>query len=155
MLSSPIHRRLQAALKEGVAAVAAASPSMQSVADADTPETVLDAGALRVLGELDPTGSNRLLERIFATFETSAQRLMTQLHDAQKAGDPGGVRHVAHTLKSSSASIGALELSRLCAEIETMIRLDAADGLALRIDRMDREVAMVLRALRKLPAGTR
>jgi HPt (histidine-containing phosphotransfer) domain-containing protein len=37
------------------------------------------------------------------------------------------VARVAHTLKSSSASVGALELSRTCAEIEVRLR-EGHDG---------------------------
>jgi HPt (histidine-containing phosphotransfer) domain-containing protein len=111
----------------------------------------LDAEALGRLRELDPTGANRLLERVFQAFESSASRLMPQLREAHRAGDHAGVRHVVHTLKSSSASIGAIKLSQICAEIETMIRLEALDGLAARLDLMDRETAVVLQALKKVP----
>jgi hypothetical protein len=111
----------------------------------------LDAGALQRLRELDPTGANRLLERVFHAFETSAARLLPQMHEAHRAGDHAGVRHVVHTLKSSSASIGAIKLSQLCAEIEAMIRLETLDGLPARLDLMDRETAVVLKALKNVP----
>ena len=114
-------------------------------------ESELDAGALQRLRELDPTGANRLLERVFQAFEASAARLLPQMHEAHRAGDHAGVRHVVHTLKSSSASIGAIKLSQLCAEIEAMIRLETLDGLAARIDLMDRETAVVLKALKNVP----
>ncbi|HEX7440556.1 MAG TPA: Hpt domain-containing protein [Caldimonas sp.] len=127
-------------------AAAGGSPAHDPGADA-----VLDAEALRRLRELDPTGANRLLERVFEAFEASVVRLLPQMHAAHKAGDHAGVRHVVHTLKSSSASIGAIKLSQLCAEIEGMIRLDNFEGLAARIDRMDHETAVVLQALKQLP----
>jgi len=114
-------------------------------------ESELDAGALQRLRELDPTGANRLLERVFQAFEASAARLLPQMHEAHRAGDHAGVRHVVHTLKSSSASIGAIKLSQLCAEIEAMIRLETLDGLTARIDLMDRETAVVLKALKNVP----
>jgi HPt (histidine-containing phosphotransfer) domain-containing protein len=108
---------------------------------------VLDAQALERLRELDPTGQNRLLDRVFAAFEASLARLMPQLDAARGAGDWQAVRHVAHTLKSSSASIGALELSRLCAEVETLVRQAEVEGVGERIDAMSAEVARVRRAL--------
>jgi HPt (histidine-containing phosphotransfer) domain-containing protein len=58
-----------------------------------------------------------------------------------------GIRHVVHTLKSSSASIGALALARLCAEIESSIRAEAFATLPERLDEMDRELAAVLQAV--------
>ena len=116
---------------------------------ADTPP-VLDPAALERLAELDPTGKNRLIERVFQAFESSTLRLMPQLREAQNAGDHATVRHVAHTLKSSSASIGAIKLSQLCAEIENMIRLETYDDLADRVGRMDRETNAVLQALKQI-----
>jgi HPt (histidine-containing phosphotransfer) domain-containing protein len=112
--------------------------------------SVLDHDALQRLRELDPNGQSRLLERVAQAFETSVDRLMPDLRNAWQSGDLQGVRHVAHTLKSSSASIGAIKLSTLCAEIESMIRLESRDGLAARVESMDRETAVVLQALRHL-----
>ena len=116
----------------------------------DVDPAVIDIDALRRLAELDPTGANRLLQRVFQAFESSALRMLPQAQAALASGDLAGVRHVAHTLKSSSASIGAIKLSRLCAEIETMVRLETVDGLPARVAEMDRETTAVLQALRRI-----
>jgi HPt (histidine-containing phosphotransfer) domain-containing protein len=109
--------------------------------------TVLDADALQRLRELDPDGRSRLLERVLRAFESSATRLGEQFRDSRTRNDMAGIRHVVHTLKSSSASIGALALARICAEIETSIRSDALVGLPERLDAMDRELKAVLQAV--------
>jgi HPt (histidine-containing phosphotransfer) domain-containing protein len=109
--------------------------------------TVLDADALRRLRELDPGGRSRLLDRVLRAFESSATRLGEQFREARRHDDMAGIRHVVHTLKSSSASIGALELARICAEIETSIRTDSLAGLPSRLDAMDRELKAVLQAV--------
>ena len=116
---------------------------------------VLDEEALARLRELDPKGENKLLERVLRAFETSVARLLPQLEDARQTGDRAGIRHVAHTLKSSSASIGAIKLSQQCADIEAMIRLDKADDLDARVDAMCAEVQIVLQALRNLMDGAK
>lgn len=109
----------------------------------------LDAESLDRLRELDPGGKSHLLERVFQAFETSLSRLMPQLLEARAAGDLAGIRHVTHTLKSSSASIGALRMAQLCAEIEHMIRQEAAaiDILWPLIDQVHAESTVVSRAL--------
>ncbi|HEX4236248.1 MAG TPA: Hpt domain-containing protein [Caldimonas sp.] len=108
---------------------------------------VLDADALERLRELDPHGRSHLLERVLRAFESSASRLGAQFGEARASGDMQGIRHVAHTLKSSSASIGAVALARLCAEIESSIRAEAFAALPDRLDAMDRELAAVLQAV--------
>jgi HPt (histidine-containing phosphotransfer) domain-containing protein len=112
--------------------------------------TVLDAAALAGLRELDPQGVNRLLERVIRAFQNSLDRLMPQLLEAQSKQDVAGMRHVAHTLKSSSASIGALRLSMLCSQLETTVRSDAVDGLDAQIDALRTEVDAVRPALEQL-----
>jgi HPt (histidine-containing phosphotransfer) domain-containing protein len=109
--------------------------------------TVLDADALDRLRELDPSGTSRLLERVLHAFQSSAARLSLQFGEARRKDDMQGIRHVVHTLKSSSASIGALALARLCAEIETSIRAESFASLPERLDAMDRELAAVLQAV--------
>lgn len=110
----------------------------------------LDESALSRLRELDPSGQGRLLDRVFAAFESSAGRLMPQLAEARKSGDLSGMRFVAHTLKASSASIGATRLSRLCEQIEAMARQSMDDGLPARLDDMTAEMDQVLEYLRAL-----
>jgi HPt (histidine-containing phosphotransfer) domain-containing protein len=108
---------------------------------------VLDADALARLRDLDPMGKTQLVERVLKAFATSSTRLGLQFKEARARDDMAGIRHVAHTLKSSSASIGALALARICAEIETSIRAGIDDGLAAQLDAMDRELVAVLQAV--------
>jgi CheY-like chemotaxis protein len=117
------------------------------------PGAVLDPAALDKLRDLDPRGDSRLLERVMKAFETSVARLLPQLQEAHRLGDQAGIRHVVHTLKASSASIGALALSQQCAEIETRIRLGEADGMDARIEAVYAELENVLKALRPWTDG--
>jgi HPt (histidine-containing phosphotransfer) domain-containing protein len=110
--------------------------------------TTLDPAALQRLHELDPSGTSRLVERVFKAFEDSIERLRPQLLTALARGDATGLRHVAHTLKSSSASIGAIKLSSLCAEMEAMTRDGQTDGMAERTHELCAEIDAVLAALK-------
>ena len=76
--------------------------------------------------------------------------LGAQLAEARQKNDMQSVRHAVHTLKSSSASIGALRLSRLCAEIEAAVRQETLTGLPTLLDDVDREMAVVLQALQPM-----
>ena len=113
----------------------------------DPVSSVLDPDALARLEELDPTGANHLLARVLKAYQSSAARLMPQLEAARAAGDDATVRLVSHTLKSSSASIGAMALSARCAQVESLLREGTADGLADAIDAMRAAVAEALQAV--------
>lgn len=117
-------------------------------------DLVLDAAALDKLRELDPKGDNRLIQRVMQAFDSSVARLLPQLHEAERNGDPGKIRHVVHTLKASSASIGALLLSQQCADIETRIRLGESDGLEPRLADVYAEIEHVLKAVRPWTDGS-
>ena len=141
-------------------AVPTGSPSDSPAQDApaaapDADLSVLDAEAIKRLRELDPRGDNRLLERVVTAFETSVSRLLPQLDDAVRNQDRNAILHVAHTLKSSSASIGALKLSQLCAEIESMIRRQTGEDLNPRIREIPAETQRALRGLRALMESAR
>ena len=112
---------------------------------------VLDTEALERLRALDPSGANGLLDRVLATFRGSLLRLIPQMRDGRHVGDASAVRHVAHTLKSSSASVGALRLSQLCAEVEQALRQDGG-GLASLDARLDELLDEAERLLAVLPA---
>ena len=118
----------------------------------DAPDAValLDSDALGRLRELDPSGTSKLLERVVTAFNGSSARLMAQLQGARAGPDMPAIRHVAHTLKSSSASVGAVKLSRLCAEMEAMAREGLTDGMDEAIAAVGTEVSAVLEALKRL-----
>ena len=112
---------------------------------------VLDAQALQHLRDLDPQGGTALLARVVQAFEKSLERLLPELALARSA-EPNlaVVRHVCHTLKSSTASLGALDLSRRCAQIEAQAREGRAEGLDKLLDAMHDELARVRVALAAL-----
>ena len=144
-LFKPIrHGRLLAMLSKHLRPHA---PAEAEGAPAGGAPAVLDAVALARLSELDPNGANRLLERVLLAFQASVARLHPQLDAARASDDRATIRLVAHTLKSSSASIGAMQLSQLCAQLEATIRLDAGESLTPQLDALDAALAGALQAI--------
>jgi signal transduction histidine kinase/DNA-binding response OmpR family regulator len=80
-------------------------------------EVFEEAAVMRLL-ELDPTGKNHLLERVTKMFEASVDKYLLQLEEAWLAEDLKSIKDVVHTLKSSSANVGAIKLSQCCIEVE-------------------------------------
>ena len=144
------HRQVQAMLTKHLRLQAPlADADGMSSGRAPAGDDVLDPVALARLRELDPKGENQLLERVLKAFQTSAARLMPQLQAAREANDRTTVRLVAHTLKSSSASIGATMLSQLCSELEVTIRNDAGDDIEPGIAAMTAALGVALQAIQR------
>ncbi len=137
--------------ESSAAAAPATAPDVTNATSAPpAASVVLDPQALKRLHDLDPHGDNKLLERVLKAFEASVGRLQPMLLEAHSNGDLSGISHVAHTLKSSSASIGAIKLSQMCAEIEMMIRQGSGGDLGHRVDSLSVEIDLVLQSLRSL-----
>ncbi|MCE2911676.1 MAG: Hpt domain-containing protein [Pseudomonadota bacterium] len=110
----------------------------------------LDAAALSRLRELDPEGRNGVMRRVLATFETSVARTLDQLEaDAQEV-DAAGLASIAHMLKSSSASVGALRLSAACEQIERAARDVAGPAAREDVERLLAEGRAALVAVRAM-----
>jgi HPt (histidine-containing phosphotransfer) domain-containing protein len=114
------------------------------------PHAVLDAAALARLSELDPTGNGTLVQRVLATYATSLERMRNELLRARQPMQPDTVRHLAHTLKSSSASVGALALSALCAQVEQHVRLAQPGDIGALLDAMLAEMQRVSGAVQAM-----
>ena len=107
----------------------------------------LDAAALARLRELDPDDRHGVVTRVLTAFETSLARMLTQLQSERDAEHPTVVAGVAHMLKSSSASVGALSLAKACADIELKLRLGDASTLQADISRLISEGESALQAV--------
>jgi HPt (histidine-containing phosphotransfer) domain-containing protein len=114
------------------------------------PHAVLDAAALARLSELDPTGNGTLVQRVLATYATSLERTRAELLRARQPMQPDAVRHLAHTLKSSSASVGALALSTLCAQVEQHVRAPQPGDIDALLDKMLAEMQRVSGAVQAM-----
>jgi HPt (histidine-containing phosphotransfer) domain-containing protein len=111
----------------------------------------LDANALARLHELDPDGRHGVLRRILQAFDTSLSRMLGQLAAERTGGNAAVVTYVAHTLKSSAGSVGAVELAAACAAVEAHLR-GTVDSAALQadIEQLHREGEAAIEAVRAM-----
>jgi len=63
------------------------------------------------------------------------------------AGDAEGLRQAAHSLKSSSANLGAVEFTQRCRELEMHARSGELAGAEDRLAPMEGSLSRVLSAL--------
>ncbi len=99
---------ISSALISGTTASETTTPSVAS----------LDTQVLSTLKTL-PDGEMRV-ERILTTYLETSADLIIQLRDAATNHHGATLQQAAHTLKSSSANVGARRLSQLCGELESI-----------------------------------
>ncbi|RQP99806.1 hybrid sensor histidine kinase/response regulator [Burkholderia stagnalis] len=117
----------------------------------DDDANVIDRKALDALRALQRPGRPDVLTRIIDQFDLDAPRLIAGMHAAVAAGDADALKLASHTLKSSSANVGAHALSVRCREIEQLARaadVAAAASLVAGADADFARAQAVLRAQR-------
>ncbi|MEO7335366.1 MAG: Hpt domain-containing protein [Caldimonas sp.] len=119
-----------------------------------------DVSALSVIGELDPTGVNGVLEEVLGMFGESLDPLLSKLDRLRATGSASGVMFEAHKLKSAAGQLGALRLSTACADVLKLFDSDAPTEVAgalsgeldALLDVMMAETIRVQRKVRRLLA---
>jgi CheY-like chemotaxis protein/HPt (histidine-containing phosphotransfer) domain-containing protein/anti-sigma regulatory factor (Ser/Thr protein kinase) len=91
----------------------------------ETPLTTtqtLDPSVLEAIRALAAPGTPDLLEQVVHLYVQSSPDLMAAIREGCIAGNHEQVRVAAHTLKSSSANLGAQRLAELCKRLELAAR---------------------------------
>lgn len=83
---------------------------------------MIDPEAIERLRQLDPTGQQGVLPRVLQAYETTLNRHLADVADAWSKAEADRLSRAAHSLKSSSAAVGALAFAQLCADLEQMVR---------------------------------
>lgn len=83
----------------------------------------LNQAALEQLRHLNTgDGQDHLLNRLIDVYGRESPKLVDQLDVAGKIGNLKAIEIAAHTLKSSSAQLGAEDFSAICKKIEIIAR---------------------------------
>jgi signal transduction histidine kinase/DNA-binding response OmpR family regulator len=114
-----------------------------------TPQAGLPISAIdvTVLEELRTVLGEDELEELSVIFLDDMPRLLAEMRQAIDQGDAKGLERAAHALKGNSATMGALSLSALCQELETMGREGRLEGAAEQVLQVEAEHERVKAAL--------
>lgn len=91
----------------------------------------IDAEAFAELVELIGPDNPAMVVEILDTYFEEAAHLVRNIEEAAAAGDEEAMLRPVHSLKSSSASMGAQPLAQICADLEQYLR---GDGAVLDVD---------------------
>jgi HPt (histidine-containing phosphotransfer) domain-containing protein len=107
----------------------------------------IDVKALDNIRALQQPGAPDLLERVIALYLHDVPILVQSMREAIAAGDSVVLQRAAHTLKSTSATLGALQLAQLCNEMEVRARDTDVGDAGQWIDLIERECERVCASL--------
>ena len=111
--------------------------------------TTRDALDRRLLDQLrEDLGDTAALREVISTFLERSPSMLTDLREAAARGDVAAVSAGAHAMKGTSATLGALALSSLCAELERLARAGSMSEVVARVPAIEAEYGSVDRALR-------
>ena len=103
----------------------------------------------RVLDQLRADlGSDGALREVILEFLDKSPAMVAALHDAAARGDASGIRGSAHTIKGSSATLGALTLADQCAEVERLGGAGSVQQAAARVAAIEAMYTAVTAALK-------
>lgn len=121
--------------------------SMKSREERNTP--IIDQSVLNSLRDLQMEGKPDILKRVISAYLSSTTPLIVTLKEACSARDIEGTQNSAHTLKSSSANVGAIKLSELCKELEMNCRKNTLGNAEFLIAEISSELSLVRDVLEK------
>ncbi len=80
-------------------------------------------------------------------FAETAPALVASLQEKCETGNAEELWRIAHSLKSSSAALGAKRLSKCCAEIEALAKANGAAPVVPLLETLNSELAAALHSL--------
>jgi len=107
----------------------------------------LDRSVLASLRELQDDGDPDIVAEVGGLFLEHSPQKIAAILQAVENGDAKGLQTAAHSLKSSSAYVGAMRLSELSRELEMMGRSQVMDGAEEMAERLNREYKQVMMEL--------
>ena len=113
----------------------------------DKDDSPIDKSALDRIKAVQQPGMPDLVEKVINLYINDAQSLYRNIHEAVGKGDPHALNKAAHSLKSSSANVGAIKLASLCKELETLGKANTLGNAQEIVNQMDSEYKRVIDTL--------
>lgn len=110
-------------------------------------EAVLDRQILDSLRDMAGPKAAAMLSLIIGNYLEDAPERLQEIREAVAQGDPEGLRQGAHSMRSSSANLGALTLANLFKELENLGRAGTTANAQALLNQVEKEYENVIKAL--------
>jgi CheY-like chemotaxis protein/HPt (histidine-containing phosphotransfer) domain-containing protein/urease gamma subunit len=107
----------------------------------------LDAKVLQSLRKMTGTRAAEVLPQLIDNYLEEAPQLLQAMRAAVVSGDTAALQQAAHTLRGTSATLGATHLSQLCKTLETMGSTSITAGALASVLLVEAEYETVKTAL--------
>ena len=125
----------------------AAQPAETQAPAPVSSDEVLDRQVLDQLSDLQSTEDPELLTRVLTMYVVESPKAMAKLKQAVADGDAPEITRTAHSLKSTSANVGATTMSKLCADLQAAGKIADLGAARTLLARADAEYDRVQTAL--------
>ena len=111
------------------------------------PSEKIDHKALDNIRALQKEGAPDIVARVYHLYRDDAKKLLVSLRDAIQKGQLQSAQVIAHTLKSSSANVGASVLASICKDIEHTCKNNSNENIHMLMDQVEEEYQEACKAL--------
>jgi two-component system sensor histidine kinase/response regulator len=108
---------------------------------------VINLHALENIRALSKDRGDALVQKVIAAYVDDTPQHLRTLRQAIVGLDSGNLRKVAHSLKSSSANVGAETLAQMCKDMENLGRTETTEGASGILIDMEQEFQAVRHSL--------
>jgi HPt (histidine-containing phosphotransfer) domain-containing protein len=109
---------------------------------------------LRAIQDLQIEGEPDILKKVCNAYLENSEPLISTLREAVEMSDTGLLQRSSHSLKSSSANIGAMKLSEISKELEMNCRNNYLENAADLVTAIENEFSEVKEALKREVTST-
>lgn len=113
----------------------------------DAASAHLDRAALEMIRRVQREGQPNILARVINLYLEDTPKLMQSIKEAMSQRDAAKLQYAAHSLKSSSARLGAQTLAAICKDLEDMGRNNSTGEVASTLSVLEFEYETTCRAL--------
>ncbi len=140
---------LRAQIDETIATGAEARAGGSAVTRGRPAQRVVTPDALQNIRSLSVKDGSGLVRRVVLAYLDDAPRLLAALEQAIGAGDVKAGASAVHSLKSSSANVGAEHLARLCRQFEATRWTAGEAADQMRLARLQADIGEEFKAVRE------
>ena len=133
----------------GVSIDAISEDDLQNVENENIVDSILDQKRLNMIRAMQRPDRPNILDKIINLYQKDSPAIVRTIRDAVAEQDSRTLSEAAHSLKSSSANLGATQLSLLCKKLEEMGvqgRLNGSVRLLEKLELEFQEVVLLLSA---------